>query len=179
MNNYKKFRIILNANLFTAIIVLYLEPLSLFQHIIRHLYLSFLICSIMYLFPYLMSLLKFLLFHKKQVFALKSEIENEQPVQLLIENKENITVIDIESWYSLIGKPLLVDLIIDLNARGFQELFINELGEIYIKKENLPEIKGTFPHFPCKEYWPTLINIFAEDELSAMQCEDTINLSWK
>lgn len=179
MNNYKKFRIILNANLFAAIIVLYLKPLPLFQHIIRHLYLSFLISGIMYLFPCLMALLKFILFHKKQASVPKSEIGNEQPVQLLIEDKEKKSVIDIEGWYSLIGKPLLTDLIIDLNARGFQELFINELGEIYIKKDNLPETKGILPHFPRKEYWSVLINIFAEDELSAMQCEDTINLSWK
>lgn len=255
MNYFKKYRRILNANLFAAIIVIHLEPLPLFQHVLRHLYLTLLISGIMYLFPYLMSLTKSLLFRKKQFTAPKSEIDDdqqiwrmlccnvtkslkemypnatwqfidrptlqdvldgksilirtqvcgqydfaefhltqsgdlsikmvclvtfeEQPEQTIVKDKEKDKIIDIEGWYSLIGQPLLMDLIIDLNARGFQELFINELGEVYIKKEKHPEVKGVFPHFPCKEYWSALIDIFAEDELTAMQCGDILKLSWK
>lgn len=86
---------------------------------------------------------------------------------------------DPESWYSLIGKPLLTELIGDLQARGHQKLFINESGEIFIfDNNNRPEIKDTFQHFPPRDYWAALTDIFTRDELKAKETENTLELSW-
>ena len=86
--------------------------------------------------------------------------------------------VDPESWYSLIGKPLLTELIGDLQARGYQKLFINEAGEIFIYANNTPEIKDTFQHFPPRDYWAALMEIFTRDELKAAETNDTLEVSW-
>ena len=87
--------------------------------------------------------------------------------------------VDPESWYSLIGKPLLTELIGDLQARGHQKLFINEAGEIFIfDNNNNPEIKDTFQHFPPRDYWTALTDIFHRDELKAKETGNTLELSW-
>ena len=87
--------------------------------------------------------------------------------------------VDPESWYSLIGKPLLTELIGDLQARGHQKLFINEAGEIFIfDNNNRPEIKDTFQHFPPRDYWAALMEIFTRDELKAAETNDTLEVSW-
>ena len=86
--------------------------------------------------------------------------------------------VDPESWYSLIGKPLLTELIGDLQARGHQKLYINEAGEIFIYANNTPEIKDTFQHFPPRDYWAALTDIFTRDELKAKETENTLELSW-
>ena len=86
--------------------------------------------------------------------------------------------VDPESWYSLIGKPLLTELIGDLQARGHQKLYINEAGEIFIYANNTPEIKDTFQHFPPRDYWAALMDIFTRDELKAVETNDTLEVSW-
>ena len=86
--------------------------------------------------------------------------------------------VDPESWYSLIGKPLLTELIGDLQARGHRKLFINEAGEIFIYANNTPEIKDTFQHFPPRDYWAALMDIFTRDELKALETNDTLEVSW-
>ncbi len=87
--------------------------------------------------------------------------------------------VDPESWYSLIGKPLLTELIGDLQARGHQKLFINEAGEIFIfDNNNRPEIKDTFQHFPPRDYWAALTDIFHRDELKAKETGNALELSW-
>ena len=87
--------------------------------------------------------------------------------------------VDPESWYSLIGKPLLTELIGDLQARGHQKLFINEAGEIFIfDNNNRPEIKDIFQHFPPRDYWAALTDIFHRDELKAKETGNTLELSW-
>lgn len=85
---------------------------------------------------------------------------------------------DPEAWYSLIGKPLLTELIGDLQARGHQKLFINEAGDIFIFNGSIPEVKSTFPHFPSKDYWAALTDIFIQDELQAKETDNTLELSW-
>lgn len=86
--------------------------------------------------------------------------------------------VDPEAWYSLIGRPLLMELIGDLQARGHQKLFINEAGEIFILNGNIPEVKNTFEYFPPKDYWAALTDIFIRDELKAKETENTLELSW-
>ena len=84
--------------------------------------------------------------------------------------------VDPESWYSLIGKPLLTDLIGDLQARGHRKLFINETGELFILNGNSPEVKATFEYFPPKDYWTALTDIFIRDELKVAENNNTLEL---
>lgn len=86
--------------------------------------------------------------------------------------------IDPESWYSLIGKPVLTELVSDLQARGYQKLSITENGEIYIQNGEMQELKDTFAEFPPKTYWPALSDIFIRDELSVNETDDTLEISW-
>ena len=86
--------------------------------------------------------------------------------------------VDPKSWYSLIGKPLLTEVIGDLQARGHQKLFINEAGEIFILTDNTPDVKDTLEHFPPKDYWSALMDIFIRDELQAREINNTLELSW-
>lgn len=85
---------------------------------------------------------------------------------------------DPASWYSLIGKPFLVELIGNLQARGYQKVFINEQGDVYILNGTEPDIKGRLDHFPPKTYWPQLLDVLAEDELIASQDENTLEITW-
>lgn len=94
------------------------------------------------------------------------------------ENEENIPQVDPESWYTLIGKPLLTNLVGELQARGHQKLFINERGELYILNGSTPEVKATFDHFPPKAYWPALADIFIRDELAVDETDQALELSW-
>lgn len=93
-------------------------------------------------------------------------------------SKESPVHIDPEAWYSLIGKPLLTEVIGDLQARGHQKLFINETGEIFILTGNTPDVKDTLEHFPPKDYWSALTDIFIRDELQAKEIDNTLELSW-
>lgn len=86
--------------------------------------------------------------------------------------------VDPESWYALIGRPLLTEVIGELQARGHQKLFINEQGEIFIQNKDAQEIKGTFDQFPSKSYWPALTDIFIRDELKAAETDQALELSW-
>lgn len=94
------------------------------------------------------------------------------------EPKEDASSTDPQSWYALVGKPVLIELIGDLQARGYQKLFINETGEIFIRNGNTPEVKGTFEDFPPKSCWPALADIFLKDELEATELDHELELSW-
>ena len=104
------------------------------------------------------------------IASLKRQAASEEPADL--------QKVDPESWYSLIAKPLLIDLIGDLQAKGHQKLFINENGDIYIQDDNTTEHMGSFDHFPPKNYWPALTDIFINDELEAKETEHGLEISW-
>lgn len=94
------------------------------------------------------------------------------------DNEEHAPQVDPESWYTLIGKPLLTNLVGDLQARGYQKLFINEQGEIYIQQGDTPEVKARFEYFPSREYWAVLEDIFIRDELQVTETDQALELSW-
>ena len=86
--------------------------------------------------------------------------------------------VDPASWYSLIGKPFLVEMIGNLQAKGHQKLFIGEQGDVYILNGKEPEVKGKLEHFPPKAYWPALLQVFADDELEAAETENAVEITW-
>lgn len=94
------------------------------------------------------------------------------------ESSTDAPKVDPVSWYSLIGKPFLVEMIGDLQAKGHQKLFIGEHGDVYIMNGKEPEVKGKLDHFPPKAYWPALLQVFADDELDAEQTENAVEINW-
>ena len=86
--------------------------------------------------------------------------------------------VDPASWYSLIGKPFLVELIGNLQAKGHQKLFINEQGDVYILNGKEPEVKGRLDHFPPKPYWAELVDVLADEELEASETEKAVEITW-
>lgn len=85
---------------------------------------------------------------------------------------------DPESWYALIGKIKLENLIGQLHAKGHKKLYINESGQIYIQNGNTPEIKDRFDYFPPRNYWDVLITLFQKDDLTAKETDQALELSW-
>lgn len=94
------------------------------------------------------------------------------------DNPDDAPQINPQSWYSLIGKPALMELVGDLQARGYEKLFINEQGDVYILNGTEPEVRGKLDHFPPKNYWSELTDIFSKDELHADETEQALELSW-
>ena len=86
--------------------------------------------------------------------------------------------VDPASWYSLIGKPFLVEMIGNLQAKGHQKLFIGKQGDVYILNGKEPEVKGKLEHFPPKAYWPALLQVFDDDELEAAETENAVEITW-
>ena len=86
--------------------------------------------------------------------------------------------VDPASWYSLIGKPFLVEMIGNLQAKGHQKLFIGEQGDVYVLNGKEPEVKGKLEYFPPKAYWPALLQVFADDELEAAETENAVEITW-
>lgn len=123
--------------------------------------------------------LKLFMMTIKDFTPLPGQQESNHPESGDSENSEEPSVhVDPESWYSLIGKPLLTEVIGDLQARGHQKLFINEAGEIFILNGNIPDVKDMLEHFPPKDYWAALTDIFIRDELQAREIDNTLELSW-
>lgn len=94
------------------------------------------------------------------------------------ENPESQSAINPKFWYSLIGKPALMELIGDLQARDYEKLYINEQGDVYIMNGTELEVRGTLEHFPPKGYWSELADIFTEDELNTEETEQALEVSW-
>lgn len=85
---------------------------------------------------------------------------------------------DPESWYTLIGKVKLENLIGQLHAKGHKKLYINESGQIYIQNGDTPEIKDHFDYFPPRNYWDVLITLFQKEDLTAKETDQALELSW-
>ncbi len=95
-----------------------------------------------------------------------------------VKSPSESSVINPESWYSLIGKQALMEIIGDLQARGHQKLFISETGEIFIQNGDIRESRGILENFPPKSHWDVLSDILIQDELDATETENTLELSW-
>ncbi|MDD2981025.1 MAG: hypothetical protein PHN80_13800 [Hespellia sp.] len=86
--------------------------------------------------------------------------------------------VDCSSWYELVGSSVLMNLITDLNARGYSSLSINDKGDLFIIEDGNPIVKDTLQNFPGKAYFEELAAILEENELQATANEQTLVLSW-
>ena len=95
------------------------------------------------------------------------------------DGKETDPPTDCASWYELIGKNVLQQVITDLNARGYSSLSINENGDVFIMEKDTPVIKERFDNFPGRKYWKELTKIMEENELKVKNQGSTLVLSWR
>lgn len=86
--------------------------------------------------------------------------------------------VDPQAWYDLIGRSILEKVIQDVHSRGYQKLFINEQGEVYITEGKQKEVKETFEHFPPRVHWAALTDILKTDELAAVETDNGLELTW-
>lgn len=86
--------------------------------------------------------------------------------------------VDPQAWYDLIGRSILEKVIQDVHSRGYQKLFINKQGELYITEGDKKEVKETFEHFPPKVHWAALTDILKSDELAAVETDNGLELTW-
>lgn len=94
------------------------------------------------------------------------------------DQKTSEPLTDCVSWYELIGKTVLQEVITDLNARGYSSLSINESGDVFIMEHDTPIIKERFSNFPSRKYWDTLAEIFEQNELRVKNTGNALVLSW-
>lgn len=87
-------------------------------------------------------------------------------------------VVDVQSWYELIGKEVLETIITDLNANGHSRLSIKENGDIVITRNKKETLKGTLEQFPPKNYWSEFLKLLEEYELHGKAEKDRITVSW-
>lgn len=87
-------------------------------------------------------------------------------------------VVDVQSWYELIGKQILEKIIADLNASGHNRLTIKENGDIVITRNKKESLKGNLKQFPPKNYWNELMKLLEEYELQGKAEKDHIIISW-
>lgn len=96
------------------------------------------------------------------------------------ENASNTrNLVDPQSWYELIGKPLLDKVIQDVYPKGYQKLYVNSQGELYISNGDQKEVKDIFEYFPPKPYWTILASILNKDELNAQATDFGLEINWE
>lgn len=94
------------------------------------------------------------------------------------EDTKEPAVVDVISWYKLIGRQMLESVITDLNANGHSRLSIKENGDIIITRNKKEALKGTLDQFPPKNYWNEFLNLLEEQELHGKVEKDRIIISW-
>lgn len=87
-------------------------------------------------------------------------------------------VVDVNSWYELIGRDVLDNIITELNANGHTRLAVKENGDIVISRNKKDTLKGTLEQFPPKNYWKEFLQLLEEYELHGKEEKDRIIISW-
>ena len=83
-------------------------------------------------------------------------------------------------WYETQAREHIASLMNDLNSRGHHEMYIKENGDVCIQP--IPggeEIrKATLSGFPPKVYWQKLVDVFAQNSITALMLDDRVQISW-
>lgn len=86
--------------------------------------------------------------------------------------------VDVSVWYSIIGKTVLNSLIIELNSRGHNNLYIKENGDVVVQRDNAEVIQTTLDNLPKKTRWQELVQVFTQNGLTASYGDSCIAVSW-
>lgn len=83
--------------------------------------------------------------------------------------------IDPKVWYEQRGKQALTNIIAEQNSQGIKSLSIDENGNVILENSKQVDILAAFP---TKNLWKKLIELFEEDQLTVVETENSIQLSW-
>ena len=88
--------------------------------------------------------------------------------------------LDPSAWFELEGRDVLDGIIADLRSRGHSGLTLNEDGSISFQAEagGRKATKRAFASFPEKVCWPRLVDVLAQEGLTADVQADHIAVSW-
>lgn len=90
-------------------------------------------------------------------------------------NADTEFTIDPKVWYEQRGKQALTNIIAEQNSQGIKSLSIDEEGNVTL--ENSRQV-DTLDAFPTKNLWKKLIELFEEEQLTVVETENSIQLSW-
>ncbi len=77
------------------------------------------------------------------------------------------------------GKETLERMVMELNSRGHNTLYVKEDGAICCQKDDGDETpEGMFPNFPNKVYWPSLVEVLRQNGLAASALDHCIQVAW-
>lgn len=96
------------------------------------------------------------------------------------EEKTGKQPISPQVWFETQGKEILERMVMELNSRGHNMLYLKEDGSICIQKEEGGEEtpQGSFQSFPEKVYWPGLVEVLRQNGLAAMAMDHFIQVAW-
>lgn len=85
-----------------------------------------------------------------------------------------------QAWFETQGKETLENMVMELNSRGHNALYLKEDGSICVQKEDdgADAPQGTFQTFPEKVYWPSLVEVLRQNGLAATAMEHCIQVAW-
>ena len=82
-------------------------------------------------------------------------------------------------WFETQGKETLERMVMELNSRGHNTLYVKENGAICCQKDGGDETpEGMFQNFPNKVYWPSLVEVLRQNGLAASALDHCIQVAW-
>ena len=81
-------------------------------------------------------------------------------------------------WFEWVGKEILLEVITELNTRGYSRVFIKETGEVYVVEEGNETVKATLKEMPGKSKWEEIVSVLAANELKGIIDNDRLAVSW-
>ncbi len=110
-----------------------------------------------------------------QVFALDGA---QKPIAATGSASSDPDSLNVAEWYDLSASCVIRATIDEVFTRGYQSLYIDESGEVYIKEGDQNVKQGKLSFMPGKKLWPDLVPCFADDDILVTVGDDELALSW-
>ena len=96
------------------------------------------------------------------------------------EEKTEKQLLSPQAWFETQGKETLERMVMELNSRGHNRMFLKEDGSICIQQEDGGDEtpQGFFQNFPQKVYWAALVEVLKQNGLAATAMEHCIQVAW-
>lgn len=105
---------------------------------------------------------------------------NIAPLGGVTEEKPGKQPLSPQVWFETQGKETLERVVMELNSRGHNLLYVKEDGSICIQQEDGGDetSQGSFQSFPEKVYWPALVEVLRQNGLAATAMDHCIQVAW-
>lgn len=85
---------------------------------------------------------------------------------------------DVGQWFTQKGQQLLMELITNMNSRGYTELSISENGDVTVKENGRSVLKDHFQEIPAKKNWAQLKELMASEDVQVKVSGRKLTLAW-